>query len=450
MESQTLQSFDPVSHPREKRLFLFVVAALASTILLKIGQIQYLEFINLGLIAVLLVVFAQRGYQTTWFRPYLHIASFYAIFVVSALALALASLRFDFYLADGLSTLKYPVFISVARSVELTGNVAMMLYLANLFRKDVYWLWFTMRAYFWVGVASAVYSILSYPLNVAGIASLGAYSNLHRFRGFYNEGGAYGPYVISVLLVGAVLYQRRWEHGPKMLVVFGLLLITLFMAHSKQTWVGLSLLGVINVSLAGSFSRRVAMLVGGTLIAVVIFQVTGAARLIVAYHTESLTYERYSHLHARDGNFIYGKVAGGFIVPRMIAAHPFTGIGWGNYANVRNSPEYRGASAFVSEADDPGLGMLGTAADLGLPLTIFLLVCLFVPAFHVRRREASLYVVNLALWQPIVHICGAQLNVTYPWIATALALGLAYSRKQPVLPSDRLLAGRSPEIETAR
>lgn len=450
MESRKLQSFDPASHPRGKRLLLFVVAALASTILLKIGQIQYLEFINLGLIAVLLVAFARHGYQMTWFRPYLRIACFYAIFVVAALALAVASLRFDFYLADDLYILKYPVFIGISRALELMGNVGMMLYLGNLFRQDVYWLQFTLRAYFWVGVASAVYSIISYPLNLAGIASLGAYSDLHRFRGFYNEGGSYGLYVVSLLLVGVALYRRGWERGPKMVVVFGLLLITLFMAQSKSAWVAISLLGAINIFLAGSFSRRLAILAGGALVAVFIFQVTGVARRIASYYAESQTYERYSHLHPTDGNFVYGRIAGGFIVPRMIAAHPFTGIGWGNYGNLRNSPEYRGASSFVANVDDPGLGLLGTAADLGLPLLAFLLVCLFVPVFYVRRREVPLYVLNLALWQPITHIFGAQLNLTYPWIATALALGLAYSRKQPILHSDGRPADLSPKIEAAR
>jgi hypothetical protein len=447
LESRTLQSFDPVSHPLGKRILLFAVAALASTILLKIDQIQYLEFINLGLIVVLLVTFAQHGYQATWFRPYLRIASFYTIFVVIALTLAAASLRYDFYLVDDLNILKYPAFISISRALELTGNVTMMLYLANLFRQDVYWLQFTMRVYFWVGVASAVYSMISYPLSVAGIAALGAYSDIHRFRGFYNEGGAYGPYVVTVLLVGVALYRRGWERGPKMFVVFGLLLVALFMAQSKAAYAAIVFCGLINVILAGSFSRRLVMLAGVALIAFFILQTTRTARLIAIYQKDSLLYERYSYLHARDGNFVYGRIAGGFIVPRMIAAHPFTGIGWGNYGNLRNDPQYRGASQFVPESDDPGLGLLGTAADLGLPLITFLVCCIFVPVFYVRRRGVPLYVFNMVLWQPIVHIFGAQLNLTYPWITTALALGLAYSRKQPISSSDRLLADPSPGIE---
>ena len=171
------------------------------------------------------------------------------------------------------------------------------------------------------------------------------------------------------------------------------------------------------------------MLAGGALITAFIFQATGAAKLILLYQKDDLTYERSSHFRSMDPNFVYGRVAGAFIVPRMIAAHPLTGIGWGNYSALRNNPEFRGASQFVPEADEPGLGLLGSAADLGLPLLCLLMICLFAPVFYVRRRKVPLYVLNLALCQPIVHIFGGQLNLTYPWITTALALGLAYSRR---------------------
>jgi hypothetical protein len=435
LESLTLQFFDPASHARGRRILLFVIAALSSTIVLKIGQIQYLEVVNLGLIGALLVGFARQGYQVTWFRPYLRIASLYAGFVIVGLALAVASLRFDFYLADDLNILRYPVIISISRAVELMGNVGMMLYLANLFRHNLYWLQLTMRVYFWVGIGSAVYSLISYPIHVAGIASLGTYSDLNRFRGFYNEGGPYGLYVVSLILVGISLYRRGWERGVRMFVAFSLLSITLVMAQSKAAYGAVLLVVAINVFLAGSFSRRMVMLTGGAVVVAFVFQVTGAARLALLYQRESMMYERYSHIRAKDNNFVYGRVAGGFIVPRMIAAHPLTGIGWGNYGILRNNPEFRGASAFVSGADEPGLGLLGTAADFGLPLTFFLVICLFVPVFYAHRRKVPLYVVNLALWQPIVHIFGGQLNLTYPWVTTALALGLIYARNPEAIES---------------
>ena len=447
MASRALPTFSPDSHPFGQRILVFAFAALASTILLKIGQVQYLEVINLGLMLSMVVAFARRGYQATWFRPYLRIGALYALFVLAALALAVASLRFDFYVGDDLTPLRRPVVVSLARAIELMGNVSMMLYLANLFRQDAYWLRFAMRVYFWVGVASGLYSVLSYPLDVAGIVSLGVYSDSHRFRGFYNEGGPYGLYVVSLILVGIALYRKHWERGPKMIGAFGLLTISLVMSQSKAAYGAILFFSVMGIFLMGSLSRKLAMLLGAGVIAVIIFQATGVARLIVLYRTQSAAYERASRMRRTDANFVYGRVAGGFIVPRMIAAHPLTGIGWGNYGILRNSPEYRGASQFVPLADEPGLGLLGTAADLGLRLIALLLICLFLPAGYLRRRRVPFYALSVALWQPIVHIFGGQLNLTYPWIATALALGLAYCPDQPSLTSELPVVPLSRRIE---
>jgi hypothetical protein len=59
-------------------------------------------------------------------------------------------------------------------------------------------------------------------------------------------------------------------------------------------------------------------------------------------------------------------------------------------------------------------------------LTVFLLICLMVPFVYLHRLGAPLYIKNLALLQPIVHAFGGQLNLTYPWVATAFALALGY------------------------
>jgi O-antigen ligase len=118
----------------------------------------------------------------------------------------------------------------------------------------------------------------------------------------------------------------------------------------------------------------------------------------------------------------------------MIRVHPLIGVGWGNYAIVRNDPEYRGGSAWADVYDAPGLGLLGTAAEVGVPLTLFLVAVFFYPYFYLRRMGAPLVVRNLALMQPVIHIFGGQLNLTHPWLLSAFALGLGYfySRRQLV------------------
>jgi hypothetical protein len=101
---------------------------------------------------------------------------------------------------------------------------------------------------------------------------------------------------------------------------------------------------------------------------------------------------------------------------------------------VRNAPEYRGAAVYTQDADDPGLGMYGLAAELGLPMLAFLIVLLLVPFLYLRRLQAPTWMANLALLQPLVHVFGAQLNLTYPWVTTAFALGLglSYVRIRPL------------------
>jgi hypothetical protein len=150
------------------------------------------------------------------------------------------------------------------------------------------------------------------------------------------------------------------------------------------------------------------------------------------YQATAAQYERLSHLHSNDASFVYGRVAGAFIVPRMIAAHPITGVGWGNYGILRNAPEYRGAAVFTEDADDPGLGIFGLAAEMGLPLLGGLLFLLFLPFFYLRHLRTPIWLSNLALVQPIVHLYGAQLNLTYPWIVTAFALGLGLHYSGPI------------------
>jgi hypothetical protein len=65
--------------------------------------------------------------------------------------------------------------------------------------------------------------------------------------------------------------------------------------------------------------------------------------------------------------------------------------------------------------------------ELGIPLILYLASCLLLPFIYLRRIKSPLYLTNLALLQPLVHLFGGQLNLTYPWIVTAFALGLGYS-----------------------
>jgi hypothetical protein len=294
-----------------------------------------------------------------------------------------------------------------------------------------------MRIYFWTGVASGIFSLISVPLAIAGIPvpliPLGAYSDVHRLRGFYNEGGPYGLYVLSVLMVGYALDRMGWLPRRKVRLALGLMCLVFVMCYSKAGMMAVLSVLALNGLLASSVRRRVAILCLGVIVLAGFGQIVNLPAALQRYQETAAQYEALSHYHREDPNFVYGRVAGAYIVPRMIHQHPLAGVGWGNYGLVRNAPEYRGAAVFTQDADDPGLGMFGLAAELGLPLTAFLLSLMLVPFIFLRRLRAPTWMANLALLQPIVHLYGAQLNLTYPWImsAFALGLGLSFARTRP-------------------
>jgi hypothetical protein len=403
--------------------FLFLTATLSSTILLKVGQIQYLELLYFVEIAVLVYLFSKRHYVIRWFRPYSNIASHYLIFSALVIILSLFSLRYDFYYPESLGILNYPVIITISRLVELFASVSIMLYLAEIFREDPKKAVFTMRVYFWAGIASAIYSILSFPLSFIGI-TLGTYSDSHRMRGFYNEGGPYGLYLISVFLVGLTLYSQNWVKRKFFLLSSFVLSIAFMGCQSKAAICAVLLMLLVNGLLVKSIAQRMTLVASLVVFIAIIYPVVDIGAAFRLYQRDRQAYELASHRHVEDGNFVYGRLAGAFVVPKMINAHPYVGVGLGNYGLVRNAPEYRGAAVFVKNNDIPGLGILGLAAELGLPLTIYLLACLLLPYFYLRKMKMPLYLTNLALLQPMVHLFGGQLNLTYPWIVTAFSLGM--------------------------
>jgi len=337
-------------------------------------------------------------------------------------------LRFSFYMEPDQTLLEYPVVITFSRVFEMLIDMGAMLFLADLFRTRLDTARFTMRVYYWVGVLSAIYSVVSYPLDRAGIISLGTYGDIHRFRGFYNEGGPYGLYVVTLLGVAWALLRIGWEPRRRTYAIMLLLAGTLLMSQSKAALLAVVFLFLIRSIFARSFTQRLITIICGLAVLAVFSQTFDLASKLRLWKEAGAKYEQISHAHVGDPNVVQGRVAGLFIVPRMIAAHPLTGVGWGNYGIVRNDPEYRGAAAW-GEPDAPGMGVLGLAAEIGLPVLALLLLYLFLPYFWLRRLQVPEYVANLALLQPIAHLFGAQLNLTYPWIVTAFALGIGFALK---------------------
>ena len=152
-----------------------------------------------------------------------------------------------------------------------------------------------------------------------------------------------------------------------------LLLCGFVMSASKSAFVAAAVLLLFNSLFAGSHRSRITVVSILGIVLLIAAQTLNLSFVLQTLVRSADTYERISNLHSNDGNFVIGRIAGLFIVPRMVAAHPLSGVGWGNYGLLRNLPEYRGASAFTFENDQPALGLLGDAAEFGIPLDLFLL-----------------------------------------------------------------------------
>lgn len=408
------------------RVLVFLVGTLSVTVILKIGSIQYLELIFAMDLFVLLWFFLKKDLQVRVFRPFASLAGSYAIFLAAAFLLALIALRQNFN-TTGISLLQRPVAITLSRMAELFLDVFYALYLASLFREDERLCAFGAKVYYWMGVAGGLYSIVSYPLNYYFNLQLGTYNDEHRFRGFDNEGGPYGVYLLSLFALCIVMRWKGWLSNKQFYGGLLLFFICLVGSQSKAAFFGVAILGILYLMWTLRGGKRLAM-VGAIAAALVMLALAlDLPEKLELYAEVVAAYTQFSNLHAEDPNLVQGRVAGTVLAPRMIEAHPLLGIGWGNYPLVRDNPQYRRGSAFaITLADAPSLGPVDYMVDLGIPLWIYLTWINLKPLYLLRRRNADGRVLALTAMQPIAVLCGTHLNITYPWVTLALAMGIGF------------------------
>lgn len=401
-------------------LFLLAVGTLASTIVLKFAGIQYLEYIYFLLLAVLFTRLLRAQLSLRTDPPIFRLAFCWIVFCLLAMLTALYSTTRPFYVFER-SLLKQPVWVAISRLGEVFANVGGMIYLAHLFRRDRRKLLFTMRVYFYTGVASALYSILC----------MFSFRVLHhllpnssdRANGFYNEGGPYGLYLLSVLAVGLFLRPLVPKKGLFYAGYFASL-IALSLTGSKASYLGIIMIFALLALLAATMKQRLISVGAFVLIVAIVVSQTNLQAGLEVYAKGTKAYELLSNFDPHNANIVVGRVAGLYLAPKMVQLHPWFGVGFAHYGLVRDSPAYRGLSVFVDINDVPGLGMLQYLAELGFPITIFLTVLLCTPFVLLRRTTHLRRATALGLIQPVVHLLGAQLNLTYPWVVSAFAIGL--------------------------
>lgn len=396
----------------------------------KFVDLQAADIVLLLILLYCLSKFILQGFRFRVVRGIRNLTLAYILLVFLLAFLSVLALRMQFFPLYHASFLKYPVVLSMSRLVQLASMMCGFLWIANAMLRSQSLLERVLRMYWLTGILSCWLSVCCYAVIVilhlgsGSVLLLAAYAtpNMVRARGFFVEGGPYGLYLLSVLLCGLMWKNAFRKHlGAFSLTV---LVVAFVLSASKAGFVAAIVLILYWLSLGLSMSRRILY---GALAALLL---TGVALIlnipdgILSYLNAYQTIEQQIAMRPDDPNLVLGRVANMYIIPRMIERHPFTGIGYGNYPLMRNDPNYLGVLPSMREFEDlNGIGLVGVAAETGIPAAILLTVMLFVPYW--RSRGKILLAAQAGLFQPIAYLMGVQLTFFYPWLLSACALALA-------------------------
>ncbi len=392
--------------------------------MLKAGDVQILELVQAARLPLTLLLFIYSGWRIHRQGLWREHGRSYLAFLAIALAFAIVSLRLEFFPPPDFSLLKQPLFISIARIGELFLAIYFMLAIAATLRARPTLMRLSMDAYWICGAVSAVLSLASAALmKLAGVSTYFVYGEDLRVRGFFNEAGPYGIFLVSVACV-LLLRARVFPHGLRLArrLALGVVLATLIQSSSKAGFLAVAALcGLVGLVVA-TRRQRIALLAGFAVVCGLTWMLVGTQLLNYAINYSD--FEGAVASRPDDPGLIMGRIMATILVPRMISAHPVSGIGIGNYSLMRNDPSYLQGLPAVAEWDLPGLGLAGLTAELGIPLALFLVVLLLRPVQQVKQSKSSWILLMTAAFQPLAVLLGVNLNFFYPWLTTAFVLAL--------------------------
>ncbi len=401
-----------------------LLAGLSAAPVLKIGDVQAVECAQLLWLAQAVPVFIYGGLRirrSGFWRSY---GGAYLLFLVTYIALAALSFRLEFYTPPDVSLLKQPFILSLSRTFELLMASFFMVKLAEDMRANPPARLLALNVYIGAGILSAILSIAGWILvNISGVHVFTIYGYEDRARGFFNEGGPYGVFLVSVavaLVVRALGFRNRFGFASK--VAIGLLLVALLLSGSKAGLLVVAGLLGLGLLFAGNRWQRVVIFAAGALMVCVLLTLFQGKLLGYAYAymdlDEALAYR------PGDPSLIMGRIAAAAILPRMISEHPVLGIGPGNYSLMRNDPNYLQGLPPVDDWDLPGMGLFGAAAELGIPVTLFFLLLLMRPLKDAVRQRGGAGIAVCAGFQPLAFLAGVNLNFFYPWLVAGFVISL--------------------------
>jgi len=419
--------------------FVILLAISSGLIRLGVSFLQPEDFVLLGLLLLCITKWIYSGFSAGVSPQIRYLFRAYSFFLVGLVLMGLLAIRLTFYPLDDTSFLKQPILFSASKLLQLAAVVCGFLWLTNSFAKDKTFLRVALDTYWWTGIVTCIYAIACYvlvnlhPSELSDVDMFGAYGveDYVRARGFFNEGGPFGIYVLSVLIVG---FLRRRVTGHRLGVAcLAVLFLAFVLSGSKAGFFAAAGVILISALSAASTKERI------------FYTILAAASLsglgmwldfdeqLQGYVDSYVNFDEEIAARGRDYHLVIGRVSAFHIVPKMIATHPLTGIGFGNYPLMRNDPNYLDGLPAITEVQDlPGLGLVGVAAEIGVPATLWLIVLLFIP--YRRNRQTGLVVTSGALFQPMAHIFGMQITFFLPWFVTACALGVSFYERQQCVP----------------
>jgi hypothetical protein len=427
-----VRSQDPTSpvraHHQLPLIWLFLFITLSAAPDLKLGDIQVLEIAQSLRLTVVACFFIVSGFRIPASGVWRKYAAPYCVFLIACLILSVFALRLAFYPPPDISLLKYPFLVSLSRLFELALAVYFMTVVADTLSSRPRLMPLCLDVYGFVGAFSAFVSVVSFLLAMGGISTVFVYGAAPRVRGFFNEGGPYGLFLVSVTLV-LLLRLRLFppRHRSFYIAALALSFVSLLLSQSKAGL--LALVTLYGISVIASRRRQRMIL----LALLPVLCLTSLILLRARFNSYSYLYSNFAEalfFRPDDPNLIMGRISAVLIVPRMIAFHPLLGIGIGNYSLMRNDPDYLQGLPSADKWDLPGLGLLGSAAEFGIPLTIFLLLLLLRPLGQAKRKRVRLIVMLSAAFQPLASFLGVNMNFFYPWLVTAFVLPLISSAQQ--------------------
>lgn len=404
------------------KIVIFGLCLFCALTNVKIGDVQIVELWNLACLVIGIFVVSGRESRMKTAQTVIDLIPKYGLFFSLMFLGSILSLRLQFYPPSELSIMKSPPWASFVRlaQVFLAASSFFIVALAIGHRRNV--LHFAMRVYVWTGVISAIWAIISAMLWLLDVKLPGVYDvGFLRFRGFFFEGGPFGVYLCSVLVMLIICrFVFRIFGSISFTIQVVILTIALIGSQSKAAILLLIFLGAYWLYL----QRRVGLLAIAPIVLTPIVITSSFYAGLIGYVDSVTGFNEALRTRREDNNLVMGRSMAAILLPRIVKEHPVAGVGIGNYSLVRNDPKILRGLPATTEWDLPGFGLFGYFAELGIPLTLYAFWLLSVPIRLAKGRGH--FIGAMSAYPLLSFIFGVQLNFAYPWIFSGITLAAAF------------------------